>query len=500
MKKHKPMHGTSKAKGCSHLSLGNFCELFGHEKPKLPSWAKDCNITQQCEAERIAALLGGIGSIMHDTDGSSPDSSIPAGYTFFAQFVDHDITLDTTTPLHGKELDSARIKKLPNLRSASLDLDCVYGFGPDASPFLYDQSQPGRLLVGSEVGGVSNPNDVPRNVVGRALIGDPRNDENIFVSQLQLMFLRFHNRRLVGRNFEEAQQDVRFHYQYIVLNDFLKRVCDKTIYDFALPKIIDNARKDPDKRDYPFCNLLDNCHRICMPVEFSVAAYRFGHTMVRSVYPVNENNPAIELFDERFGTEGFGQVPPELTVDWRFLLDVEKCFTFVNSKAIDHLLADELIRMPDPVVGRNAPANDRSLAFRNLLRSYVLGLPSGQRVAKALKDKGYPIDPKQDLKFDDIHGWACLGDDGDKIAKHTPLFFYLMREGGVINSGQKLGPVGSAILLEVFGNMLVHCDSFLKSKVAKGKYWEPDPCIAHKDGELTLRDIAHYVYDYKGCC
>ncbi len=491
MNKKKPMHGTSKAKGCSHASLGNFCELFG--KDALTSWADDYGIKNQCEAEQVAAALGGVGSIMHDFDNSSGDCDIPAAYTFFAQFVDHDVTLDTSTALHGEALSGKEVRNLPNLRSASLDLDCVYGFGPEASPFMFDESQPGRLLVGSEVEGVENPNDVPRNRDGRALIGDPRNDENLFVSQLQTLFLKFHNLRLVGRGFEKAQEDVRYHYQYIVLNDFLKRVCDPKVYAYAQPKIVENACKKRSERDYPFCDLV-HAGRICMPVEFSVAAYRFGHSMVRSVYPVNENFPAIELFDERFGTLGFGQVPPELTVDWRFLLDVEPCVSFVDSKAIDHLLADELIHLPDPVVGRNAISNDRSLAFRNLLRSYVLGLPSGQTIAKALADKGYPIDPCEDLKFNEIPGWDCL-DCGDQIAQHTPLFFYLMREAGVVNNGQQLGPVASAILMEVFGTMLVECDSFLKAK-EDGEAWKPDPCIAHRDGELTLRDIVHYVSNF----
>lgn len=490
MKKPKPMHGACKLskKGCSHLNLGNFCKLF--DEGTTPSWAKDYKIKDQCEAETIAALLGGVGSIMHDAGGSSPDSDLPAAYTFFAQFVDHDITLDTTTALHGDALSEAEINDLPNLRSASLDLDCVYGFGPEATPHLYDPRQHGRLLVGSEVDGVSNPNDVPRNTEGRALIGDPRNDENIFVSQLQYLFLRFHNRRLIGRNFEQAREDVRFHYQYIVLNDFLKRICDEDIYNFAKPLIESNA--GCGKHDYPFCNLRDKCGRLCMPVEFSVAAYRFGHTLVRSVYPLNEDYPAIELFDERFGTEGFGQVPPELTVDWRYLLDVKPCFPYVNSKALDHLIADELIHMPDPVVGRNTVANDRSLAFRNLLRGYVLGLPSGQRVAKALKDKGYPIDPAQDLQFEKIRGWHCVGEHAKKLEKHTPLFFYLMREAGSIGQGKRLGPVASAILMEVFGAMLVYCDSYLKHKDADGNPWQPDPCITH-DGTLTLKDLVHYV-------
>lgn len=478
------MHGTTKAMGCSHLSLGSFCKLL----PELPTWADDCNIQHQCQAERVAAVLGGPGGIMHDSRDESPDSGIPAAYTFFAQFVDHDITLDTRSQLHGPELTLDQINKLPNLRSTSLDLDCVYGLGPEAMPFMYDQTQPGRLRVGSRVRGVDNPNDVPRNEDGRALIGDPRNDENLFVSQVQLMFLRFHNRRIFGRAFEEAQKDARYHYQWIVLYDFLKRVCHPDIYNFVLPKIEENAKKGEDEtKDYPFCSIVDHCGRICMPVEFSVAAYRFGHTIVRSRYPANVDYPVLELFDERFGTEGFDQVPAELTVDWRFLLDVDTCDPYLNSKAFDHLLADELIRLPDPVVGRNATPNDRSLAFRNLLRGYVLGLPSGQRVAKALMQKGYPIDSEQDLDFANIPGWACLENLPCDLEQHTPLFFYLMREAGVQGQGRHLGPVASAILMEVFGTMLVHCGTFLKETD-----WTPDPCITGGN-DLTLADMVRYV-------
>ena len=221
MIRRKPMHGTSKAKGCSHVRLGNFCQLF----PKLKPWAEDCGITEQCEAEAVAAAIGGVGGMMHDVRNESGNSDIPAAYTFFAQFVDHDVTLDTTSPLHGK-VSAAEVAKLPNLRSASLDLDCVYGLGPEAMPFMFDDTQPGRLLVGSEVDGVVSPDDVPRNTEGAALIGDPRNDENLFISQMQAVFLKFHNRFLATGDFEHAQAETRYHYQYVVLHDFLKRVCD----------------------------------------------------------------------------------------------------------------------------------------------------------------------------------------------------------------------------------------------------------------------------------
>jgi len=475
MKKGKTMHGTGKAKGCSHARLGNFCKMF----PKLESWADESGVTEQCEAEKIAAVLGSSGGIMHDVNSSSGDSLVPAAYTFFAQFVDHDLTLDTTSNLHGDPISSKEVNHLPNLRSASLDLDSVYGFGPEASPFLYDQGQAGRLLIGNDV----NENDVPRNTDGTALIGDPRNDENLFTSQIQLLFLKFHNRRIIGRSFEEAQMDVRFHYQWIVLYDFLKRICDKNIYK----QVIGNLGK------FPKFDIKDKCGRICMPVEFSVAAYRFGHTLVRSHYPANGEYPVIDLFDERFGTEGFSAIPEELTIDWRFLLDVDPCHDYVHSKAFNHLLADELIRMPDPVVGRFASDNDRSLAFRNLLRAYALGLPSGQAVAQEIKAKGYSI-PANGPDMFELSGWKCLDPaQQKKLASSTPLFLYLMAEAGDKNlgNGQNLGPVGSAILLEVFITMLKECESILNPP-KKYKGWKPDKCVTG-DKELTLADIVRYV-------
>ena len=437
--KRKPMHGTGKARGCSHAKLGNFGRLFPHLQPQAEQPCKGWDLTDPCVADEVSKLVGGAGGPMHDANGSSGDSELPAAYTFFAQFVDHDVTLDTTTALRGgPEVP----EKVPNLRTASLDLDCVYGFGPEASPHLFDPAQDGRLLVGSRGDGVYRPNDVPRSSAGRALIGDPRNDENLFVSQMQLVFLRLHNRFLLRYGFEEAQRETRFHYQYVVWNDFLRRVCDEDVWKFA------NAGLLAKKKKYPLCDIKDRCHGLFMPVEFSVAAFRFGHTTVRSSYPANLDFPSIELFDERFGTEGFAPVPDELAVDWRTLLDLEPGFTFRRAKAFDQLLPDELIRMPDPVVGKRADAAERSLAFRNLRRGIVLGLPSGQDVAQALLKKGYGFKPATTAqlfkeKGKPIPRWDCLPASLRAcLEKHTPLFLYLMLEARSLGKKERLGPVG----------------------------------------------------------
>ena len=493
-------HGTARAPASQHLRLGNFGMLLPLQNPPIPTWAEDFGIENRAAAEEIANVLGGSGGIMHDAEDDSENSEIPAAYTFFAQFVDHDITLDAESELTSEALTRQQVERLPNLRSASLDLDSVYGFGPDVSPHLYDRKQPWRLRVGSKVDDVENPNDVPRSADGTALIGDPRNDENIFLSQMHLLFLRFHNRRIIDLliqhdnanesppRFEDVQRDVRYHYQHLVLHDFLSRICDERVYSLVLRRILD--------RDAAFFLLQpDASGRIIMPIEFSAAAYRFGHTLVRSNYPANSTYPRIEIFDERLGTTGLSPIPPELTVDWQFLLDVDPNQVYVRSKAIDHLLANELVELPERVVGPEARRQDLSLAFRNLLRGYVLGLPSGQQVEAALAARGYPIrtpdnEEPQNLRLGEILAGACL--DAEilgQLEQHTPLFLYLMREAGIRGGGNRLGPVGSAILMEVFGAMLVHHDTFLN--VAGG--WAPDPNVTQGREELTLADIVRYV-------
>ncbi|MBT9316072.1 hypothetical protein IXB50_11640 [Leptothoe spongobia TAU-MAC 1115] len=447
----------TKARGCGHTAVSSFSKLF----PDLPGVVV---------SEADAAILGGPGGLMHDFDGTSNDCDIPAGYIFFAQFVDHDITLDTTSGLREDPKSPGEISELPNIRSASLDLDCVYGFGPEGSPHIYDGVRPGRLAI--------NPNgyDLARSPSGTALIGDPRNDENIFVSQMQLLFHRFHNKiyneRVYQENksesfnrFEEAQKQTRYHYQWLVLFDFLKRLCDPEVYKFAANLLLSNQPNQAPK--YPLCYRPDDHGKLSMPVEFSVAAYRVGHTLVRSTYAANGNNLDIELFDERFGTLGFSAFPEELEVDWRYLLEVDDCIHPRMSKAVDPLLADEIQNLP--VVGSNNP-NNRALAFRNLLRGNVMSLPSGQAVADKLRGLGYPI-PHNDLQ---------LGDLPSALQGNTPLFYYILQESKINNAGQRLGPVGSAILMEVFGGMLTHCDSFLKED-----NWNPDPCLSREKSRLA---------------
>ena len=311
-------HGVSPAVGCRHIAVSNFSKLFP-------------NLSGVSLSEAEAAILGGPGGLMHDVNNESADSAIPAGYIFFAQFIDHDITLDVESGLRDASKSAEEIRGIGNVRSVSLDLDCVYGFGPEASPHLYDSDLPGRIAV--------NPNgyDVARSPSGVALIGDPRNDENIFVSQIQLMFHRFHNKLYNERVYEEqgesrfeaAQKATRYHYQWLVLFDFLKRLCDPEVYKFAVGRYINGEK--------PLVYKPDAHQKLTMPVEFSVAAYRVGHVMVRSHYAVNAQNLDIELFDERFGTFGFSSFPEDLVVDWRYMLPTSPSINPRLAKSISPL-------------------------------------------------------------------------------------------------------------------------------------------------------------------
>lgn len=506
-------HGVAKARGCSHAALGHFNKLFPKLSPLTPNPGTP---------DAIASMLGGKNGLMDGARTPSGDSQLPAGYIFFAQFVDHDVTLDTQSDINGlhRDLDT---EKLPNLRTPTLDLDCVYGFGPEASPHLYTgEATFGKLITGTADGCDEVGTDLPRNQRGTALIGDPRNDENLFVSQMQLMFLNLHNKVYdrIGAHFGDrhdrfaaTQTMVRWHYQKVVVEDFLKRICDVGVYAHVMAEV--KRFRDGKSTDFPYFYESDLCkgntgkdsryQQFPMPVEFSVAAYRFGHTLVRNAYPANATHADIELFDEAFGTIGFSTLPCELVVDWRFLLPVDEGTMPARAKRFDPLLASELIRMPDPVVGSDASDNMRSLAFRNIRRGYALGLPSGQDVAKELA-KEYPglsgRAYREALDLDAL-------DVPDALKEETPLFYFLLREAETLGEGERMGPAASAIILEVLvGPMLMCKDSYLMRRSealapnikALVEQYPAMRNVPHEaltdgltDGQLQLADLARFA-------
>jgi hypothetical protein len=405
------------------------------------------------------ALMNQLGDLMGNSgrETSITDSIIPAGYTYFGQFVDHDITLDVSSSLD-VSTDATTIN---NMRNPSLDLDNVYGRGPALNPFLYEFPSTGpstaiKLKLGSNQnngkGGPSTSGggpagmsiktdfDVPRvNGTNTAIIGDPRNDENLFVAQFQMAMLKFHNAVVdivtasgfTGDIFVESKKIVTHHYQWAVVNDYLKRICGATVVTNAVSSVTAPIGSS-----------------FSMPVEFSVAAYRFGHSLIRDRYWINHtfiNEPLSQAFNFIRN--------PNLPVRSNWVVDFNAFFqtgvsvpVFNNARKIDSVLANGLETLPG---GSGIMA---MLAARNLRRGLALGLPSGQASATALGIT--PMTNAQLLSGLDTTETALLNSNGGLLLTKTPLWYYILREGAVLGGGNNLGPLGGKIVAETFIKLL----------------------------------------------
>lgn len=403
---------------------------------------------------------------------------VAAGYTYFGQFVDHDITFDPASSLQRLNDPDA----LEDFRTPRLDLDCLYGRGPADQPYLYDRaSGRGKFILGANRGiaGMDRP-DLQRTADGTALIGDKRNDENKIVGQIQALFLKFHNRiydqiaSKFGPNqqdahFNEAQRIVRWCYQWVVLNDFLPKVCDPAIVAQVMPAA---GQREPRLQFYR-----PHGGDAYIPVEFSVAAYRFGHSMVRPSYALNDVARSTASFNgKKFGRipifvrqsaattdamNGFGEALPDAWgIDWAFFFgtpgthpDGQKQIP-QPSYRMDAFLVDPLGALPEFA---NAPSPFASLAFRNLQRGVSMGLPSGQNVARMMgaqvvlsDEQLWAVRNEQESLVPWPEGKAFYDKPQNRkwLAGAAPLWYYILKEAEIMNHGQHLGEVGSRIVAE----------------------------------------------------
>ena len=271
------------------------------------------------------------GPMVDSGTGPNSPSNTPAAFTYFGQFVDHDVTRDEN-PLPDATFP---IDQLNNVRNAKLDLDSVYGPGS-----VRDPANPNKMLIGPDGG------DLPRGPDGRALIADSRNDENMIIAQLHLAFLKFHNAMVDrGMNFEEARRATINHYQWVVVKDFLPQVLHRDYADAVL-NATSNKFFKPGNPDDP--NL---------PIEWAVAGYRFGHSMVRPAYRMALNGPFVSVFDgTALDLTGGRPIPdgselgkPNRRIHWPNFVQVEGFSAPINiSRKIDALLSRPLFQLPVP--------------------------------------------------------------------------------------------------------------------------------------------------------
>jgi len=402
------------------------------------------------------------------TAGGGAASAVPAGFTYLGQFVDHDLTFDKTKVTLGQSVSPA---ELLQARSPSLDLDSLYGAGPSdpGSARFYEADgihlNTGRTLAFEETPAMDGF-DLPRgagSTVARkrkAIIPDPRNDENLAVAQTHLAMIRFHNRIVdtlptsvpPAQRFATARDKVIRHYQWMLRTDYLPRICAPGVVN----DVFTNGRKAFEvgvlATDVP-----------TMPIEFSVAAFRLGHSMIRREYSWNvvfdDGTATLDaLFTFAAGSGNLGgerRLQSIWIADFRRLYDFSEAdradltvpeAKFNRARRIDTSLVNALARLP------GLPAGEDNLALRNLTRATMVRLASGQQMAKFLRNRGVTVSNLTSAQIRDGRNGADLNaltqPQRTALVKNTPLWFYVLREAE-FNAGRLKG-VGARIVAETF--------------------------------------------------
>ncbi|MBP5975603.1 heme peroxidase [Brasilonema sp. CT11] len=426
-------------------------------------------------------------------DGPDPEENlwVPAGYTYFGQFIDHDLTFDNTSSLN--PADAGQQDRLPsNLRTPRFDLDSLYGDGPDAQPFLYAEDGASLLFKDSHENQSQTcyeqaTQDLLRSPNGRAIIGDKRNDENSIISQIHLAFVKYHNAvvqklkkddpQLTGTAlFNQARNEVRWTYQKLVIEDFLPRIVKAEV----LADLKNATTREQRQKLYA---LYTKEKRTNLPREFVVAAYRFGHSGVRTGYRLNRETrlsifpPSDDPKPDDDSLLGFEPLPKAHVIDdWgRFFPNTqpgvfptenrdkaadETVHTEVRLQLaykIDPTLVDPLGVLPPPVLPTSATVGglvkevedtispDKlpdtevnpprpSLALLNLLRGNTYKVQGGQAIANVLKKNSFPVkilEPKYlstRKAVDGKKGFFKFEEIDSTLQKDTPLWFYILAE------------------------------------------------------------------------
>jgi hypothetical protein len=468
-------------------------QLFGRMFPGLPSFAP------ATDAVRAALLEVGMqGGIMDAQDdlaagpkalivdptvngnptasnpyGTNPDNpTMTAGTTFVGQFTDHDITFDQTSQLG----QTTNPLTSPNTRTPALDLDSVFGGGPSMRPDLYVANPDGSVGPQLKIGTGGVHEDVPRVPNGdgtyAALLGDPRNDENLMIAGLHCAHILFYNRVLsdlgsfplhafpTAQNADLTQPYVQFliarqvtlwHYQWLLVNEHLPQIAGQQVVSDVL--LNGNKFYRPPHGD------------AFMPIEFGGAAYRFGHSMVRPSYRANfasggaesaspTANPFFGLVFDATESNFNGPInydrddllggypAPRRYIGWQTFFDLGDG-QVKNNKKIDTTISSVLFTLPVPAIAPHTQTSPTVLPQRNLLRQLTWSLPSGQSIAQAM---GATPLAAADL--------ADIGAVYAPFATSTPLWYYILAEAKVATDGQSLGPAGGRIVAETLIGLL----------------------------------------------
>jgi hypothetical protein len=449
--------------------------------------------------ERLAAVIA---------SGGGGTGDIPAGFTYLGQFVDHDLTFDKTAVMLGENVTAA---DLIQARSPSLDLDSLYGAGPDdpASEKFYEADGI-HLRVGKTVAVDLAPTtlegfDLPRGAGStikakrKAIIPDPRNDENLAVAQTHVAFIRFHNRVVdtlpasvpEAKRFQRARAIVTRHYQWMLRTDYLPRICATGVVN----DVFNNGRKAFEvgvtPTDVP-----------TMPIEFSVASFRLGHSMIRRAYNWNR------IFDNGTGTleylfifsAGSGNLDGLLRLATSWVADFRRLYDFSEAGRADLVVPDAKFnvamridtKLADPLRTLPGITDEPNLAFRNLTRAKMVRLATGQQMASFLKSKGVNLTKLTAAQIREGNGGTTLEDltqaQRSALLTDTPLWFYILREAE-LNQGRLKG-VGARIVAETFHRAMEGS----KVSIVRSAQWRP----SLGPNNTTFRMVDLLLFAFRG--
>ncbi len=439
---------------------------------------------------------------------------VPAGFTYLGQFIDHDLTFDKTTVMLGSNVTPAQMIQA---RSPSLDLDSLYGAGPqDPESAKFYEADGLHLRMGATTAPTRQGFDLPRGSTGsaaqrrRAVIPDKRNDENLAVAQTHLAMIRFHNRVVdtqlgsvpPAQHFQVARELVTKHYQWMIRTDYLTRIAAQGVVN----DVFNNGRKafevGATPTDVP-----------TMPIEFSVAAFRLGHSMVRNAYNWNRNFDAgtgtldlLFTFSSTGGNLGNDTRLADIWIaDFRRLYDFSEAnrpnltvpaSRFNRAMRIDTRLVDFLGILPRGTFGgtrADEGTPQANLAFRNLTRARMVRLATGQQMARFLTNRGVNLTRLTRAQIRDGNGGANLGNltqqQRQAFLTNTPLWFYILREAEL--GGGRLRGVGARIVAETFHRAMEGSESSIVRDTAFR------PSLGPNSNTFRMVDLLLFAFEGK---
>jgi Animal haem peroxidase len=470
---------------------------------------------------------------------------LAAVYTYFGQFVNHDISApvgdvvtrpDLPEPVEiigavdPAGLDRRRRGSVPvildefrNEQPDPLSLDSLYGEGPQSADSgiraLYEadgmrfrigktRTEDEQVFrdAGHDLDLVVHATDAPDILRqdGQPLIADRRNDENLIISQLHLAFLLFHNKAVDALQdqfpgdapgcFAAARQLVLLHYHWLILHDFLDKLLSPEVLKTPL-----SARPQtlPDPKT--------------VPLEFTTAAFRFGHSMVGSSYDFNANFGTGSLLKEDVATlqdlfkfttqrnmgsdsDATLQLPDHWVIDWARMSRPPGADGTSGAEKIDLTFASDMLN----AMGASEVAAHGSILFRNIMRGFHRRIPFGQVLAQAY---GVKVLSRTDIRKAfpsgriDGRGTQTLRDFATEngLAQETPAWLYFLCEARIREKGERIGATASHLIADTITGLMRHMPTSVLNH--QGGTWHPRDSLlkAGPEGLTTIGDLLLYA-------